>query len=81
MIKSRLLANELIKYASSADIAAGMVGAVSDDRSAVVGKNNWCYIYKGSNDYRNSYINGTVCGLWAISGRVYLKLVRMLVTN
>jgi hypothetical protein len=32
-------------------------GAISDDRSAVVGWNGWCFIYEGGNSYRNGYLN------------------------
>lgn len=33
------------------------VGMVADDRSAVVGHANWCFIYEGSNNYRSAYID------------------------
>lgn len=32
-------------------------GLISDDRSAVIGWNGWCFIYEGGNNYRNGYLN------------------------
>jgi hypothetical protein len=51
----RFLREPLAAYASSATIAPERVGEVSNDRSAVVGKNGWCFIYEGSNNYRGAY--------------------------
>lgn len=31
-------------------------GLISNDRTAIVGDNYWCYIYEGSNDYRAAYL-------------------------
>lgn len=55
METSIFLPQKLNFYASSTDIPAGMVGRISQDRSAVVGHNHWCFIYEGSNDYRTAY--------------------------
>ena len=63
MNKSKFLDGDLACYASKYTIPSGMVGAISDDRSAVVGKNNWCFIYEGSNNYRNGYIEKSLITL------------------
>lgn len=55
MIFSKLLREPIAAYASCATIPPERVGEVSNDRSAVVGKNGWCFIYEGSNNYRNAY--------------------------
>ena len=57
MIKSRFLRESLSAYRSIVEIDPERVGEISKDRSAVVGRNNWCFIYEGSNGYRRSYIS------------------------
>lgn len=67
-MKSRFLNEPLSSYASTATISEEMVGLISDDRSAIVGKNNWCFIYEGSNNYRNGYLDSSLSSLgerWA----------------
>lgn len=44
-------------YASISFIDGDLTGKVSDDFSAVIGFNNWCFIYDGSNGYRDAYVN------------------------
>ena len=56
MIKSNFLLHPLSWYSSRSIISNNRVGAISDDRSAVVGNSNWCFIYEGSNNYYKSYI-------------------------
>jgi hypothetical protein len=34
---------------------SGRVGEISKDRSAVIGRDGWCFIYQGSNNYRDAY--------------------------
>lgn len=60
MSGSRFLVNPFDFYSSSAMIARGRVGQVSSDRSAVVGKNNWCFIYDGTNNYREAYFKNDI---------------------
>ena len=55
MINSRFLREPLSAYGSLTEIDSARVGEISDDRSAVVGRNNWCFIYEGSNNYRGAY--------------------------
>jgi hypothetical protein len=49
------LKDPLAAYASSTFIAFDRVGEISNDRSAVVGHDGWCFIYDGSNNYRDAY--------------------------
>ena len=57
MVKSRFLREPLNAYQSVAAIALGRLGEGSEDRSAVVGRNNQCFIYEGSNNYRGAYLD------------------------
>lgn len=60
--KSIFLKESPNSYISHSVIPDSLVGCVSSDRSAVLGKQNWCYIYEGSNDYRMGYIDeGLAC--------------------
>lgn len=68
MIKSKFLREPLSAYGSITEIDPARIGELSEDRSAVVGRNDWCFIYEGSNDYRGSYINRDLSSLgdaWA----------------
>jgi hypothetical protein len=49
------LRHPLTYYASRATIPTTLIGAVSSDQSAIVGSGNWCFIYDGSNSYREAY--------------------------
>lgn len=70
MIKSRFLCDPLNAYGSTAEIDPACIGEISEDRSAIVGCNNWCFIYEGSNDYRSSYINRELSSMGVEWGRV-----------
>lgn len=64
----KFLDQPLINYASLTSFKDDFVGQVSDDFSAVVGFNNWCFIYNGSNSYRDAYTNEDIAYLgdkWA----------------
>jgi hypothetical protein len=68
MIKTRFLSEPLSAYASKTIIAPERVGEISDDRSAVVGRDGWCFIYEGSNNYRDAYHDTELASLgdeWA----------------
>lgn len=65
---SVFLAGSLSHYASILEIPEGRVGALSDDRSAIVGLGGWCFIYEGSNNYRQAYVDDSSAHLgvgWA----------------
>jgi len=67
-MKSRFLHESLDRYASFSEIPDEMIGRISEDRSAIAGNNNWCYIYEGSNNYRKGYIEDNLSSLgdeWA----------------
>jgi len=55
MNTTKFLREPLAAYASTTTIAPERVGEISDDRSAVVGRDGWCFIYEGSNNYRGAY--------------------------
>jgi len=55
MFSTGLLNKSLADYASSTTIDPGRIGEISDDRSAIVGRDGWCFIYEGSNNYRSAY--------------------------
>lgn len=68
MITSVFLNEPLAAYASATAISPERVGEISEDRSAVVGLDGWCFIYEGSNNYRGSYQNMSLAPLgdqWA----------------
>ena len=52
MTTTKFLKEPLAAYASTTTFAPERVGEISDDRSVVVGRNGWCFIYEGSNNYR-----------------------------
>lgn len=57
MKELRFLARDISFYGSRATINDDAIGRVSNDRSAVIGRGGWCFIYEGSNNYRGSYLN------------------------
>jgi hypothetical protein len=46
-------------YQSKSSIDDCRIGEISADKSAIIGKDGWCFIYEGSNNYRNSYFDYT----------------------
>ncbi len=44
-------------YSSKMIVDESLTGQVSADRSAIIGKNGWCFIYEGSNNYKTPYTN------------------------
>lgn len=52
---SAFFKEQLAAYASSTTISRERLGEISEDRSAVVGHDGWCFIYEGSNNYRGTY--------------------------
>ena len=67
-VKSIFLARELASYASTATFPDEAVGIVSADRSAVIGRAGWCFIYEGGNNYKGAYEDETLAPLgdqWA----------------
>jgi hypothetical protein len=47
---------------------SGRVGEISKDRSAVIGRDGWCFIYQGSNNYRDAYHDSALISMgdkWA----------------
>lgn len=68
MKQPRFLREPFASYGSTTDIEASRTGEVSEDRSAVIGHDGWCFIYEGSNNYRAAYHDGSLAGLgdaWA----------------
>ncbi|WP_314435302.1 hypothetical protein [Massilia timonae] len=59
-MKSNLLGGDISDFASILVCGNNEVGKASEDLSAVIGKNNWCFIYRGSNDYRGGYLSEDV---------------------
>lgn len=55
-MKVRFLDGDIGDFSSKLIIEESSIGNVSEDRSAVIGKENWCFIYQGSNDYRGGYL-------------------------
>jgi len=55
---SRFLQHPISYYASamSDDFTAPRVGKITDDRSAIIGKDAWLFIYEGGNSYKGAYI-------------------------
>lgn len=55
---SRFLQNPLSHYAStmSEEFTGPRVGKITADRTAVIGKNSWLFIYEGGNSYKNGYM-------------------------
>ena len=51
------LSNSLDFYASVADFSGNIIGSISQDRSAIIGKDDWCFIYEGANKYYGAYIS------------------------
>lgn len=91
-MKSRFLHEPLDKYASTSEIPEEMIGLISEDRSAIAGKGNWCYIYEGSNNYRKGYLDEGLSSLadeWAsifenrqrICDRLGLKFLQIIIPN
>jgi hypothetical protein len=50
-----LLCNEAAFYESSIEAQSAGLGEFSPDRSAIIGRNNWFFIYEGSNNYIQAY--------------------------
>ena len=55
MTTTKFLKEPLAAYASTTTVAPERAGEISEDRSAVVGHDGWCFIYEGSNNYRGAY--------------------------
>jgi len=92
MITTRFLREPLAAYASTTTIAPERVGEISDDRSAVVGRDGWCFIYEGSNNYRGAYHDTGLASLgdeWArlieqrqrICDSLGIKFLQLVVPN
>ena len=62
-MKISLLNNDISKFSSCLVTEEARVGEISADRSAVIGRNGWCFIYEGSNNYRAGYLNKDVEGV------------------
>jgi hypothetical protein len=68
MITTRFFSGPLAAYSSTTTFAPERVGEISEDRSAVVGRDGWCFIYEGSNNYRAAYHDPGIAALgdkWA----------------
>lgn len=68
LFSTALLNKSLVDYASSTTIDPGRIGEISNDRSAIVGRDGWCFIYEGSNNYRAAYLDQRLAPLaeeWA----------------
>lgn len=48
-------------------------GEISPDKSAVIGKSNWCFIYDGTNNYRQAYIDESLNKL----GKQWIELINL----
>jgi hypothetical protein len=92
MTKTIFLKEPLAAYASTLTIPPERIGDVSDDRSAVVGHNDWCFIYEGSNNYRGAYYDAGLASLgdqWAkvieqrqhICDMLGVKFLQLIVPN
>lgn len=52
---SIFLKDPLHCYSSQIEFDVGRIGEISTDRTAVVGRNGWCFIYDGTNNYKEAY--------------------------
>lgn len=57
-----LLGNEIAEFSSRLISTEITVGAVAENRSAVIGREGWCFIYEGSNNYRAGYLEADAEG-------------------
>lgn len=92
MTTSRFLEYPLGAYASATSITSNRIGEISPDRSAVVGRDGWCFIYEGSNNYINAYHDETLAPLgddWArliehrqtFCSKIGARFVQLIVPN
>lgn len=92
MIKSKFLSEDNSFYGSVSEIDSARIGEISDDRSAIIGRNSWCFIYEGSNNYRGAYRDNSLVGLgdeWAriiesrqlACDRIGIRFVQLIVPN
>ncbi|WP_161893083.1 hypothetical protein [Pseudomonas juntendi] len=72
---SRFLKNPLSEYASimSDEFTGPRVGKVTDDRTAVIGRDAWLFIYEGGNQYKTAYMEPDQYGL----GESWASLIEM----
>jgi hypothetical protein len=66
--KSIFLQGELKDYGSKTSIPPNRTGEISEDKSAIIGKNGWCFIYEGSNNYKSAYdlnANDSMANEWS----------------
>lgn len=54
--RSFLLPLRLSEYASTLQAASPQHGWISEDQSAITGKDSWLYLFKGSNSYYDGYL-------------------------
>lgn len=59
MFQTRFLPNPIAEYASRTSIPPEFVGLISADRSAIIGRDGWCFVYEGTNNYRNGYLDAS----------------------
>lgn len=50
-----LLPHQISSYSSVVDIHDDQIGSISTDRTAVIGRSGWLFIFEGSNGYRQAY--------------------------
>ena len=62
MNASCFVEGDLTDFGSSSFISEGRIGEISADRTAVIGHRGWCFIYDGSNNYRDAYTCEAVVG-------------------
>jgi hypothetical protein len=55
LVTTYFLTEPYAYYASTAQIPDVTIGCIASDRSAILGRQNWCYIYEGTNAYWQGY--------------------------
>jgi hypothetical protein len=91
-LEAKLLEHDLAYYASQMVVPGYPIGEISPDRTAVIGRNNWCFIYEGGNKYRQAYADigkAHLGGTWAnlierrrvLSESLQINFLQLIVPN